>query len=192
MRFKKYNDSGELLYFLNKVKKECKPYLKLLSGRTPLYRSMNRIIVNMGQKNVRKNRIPMGTPSNVFPKINKWLQENGHVRRDRCVIARSEKNYLFGRPYIIFPISRINYTWVSAVDWNEDDVSGWNPYTLEDYFIHPNKETERFLKTHITTNKGFNIVYNKAYEIWFDCDKYYYMDYELWEINEDFIIKELK
>ena len=73
----------------------CKPYFNLLKNREPLFRSINTNLKDneIMLKKVRQDRRPLGTNSKVFKEINKWLEKNKHIRRDKSVIATSDLSY---------------------------------------------------------------------------------------------------
>jgi len=137
------------------IKKKCKPYLRLLKGKEPLYRGLhdisdakatqvedeedvliNRTDVGLGYgiKKVRKNRKPKGTPDKDFRLLNKWLDGNQHARRDKSISTTTDKLHvqLFGNNSWVFPIGKFDYSWVKSPDMNHTNkntgyfVSSWD------------------------------------------------------------------
>ena len=184
-----YDFKDDLISAVKLINDNCAYYLTLLKARTPLYRGMEKAKIDdlqVGKKKVRQNRKPLATGKKVFVKFNKWLRENKHVRRDKAVIATSDKGHvgLFGNPYFIFPIGKFDYTWIKAKDVNVSDKTGWKDMYVEDFFDPYYEEerkkgkygvlTEKEFSSYFTTNKDFDIAYNKGYEIWFSCKEYYF------------------
>ena len=174
------------------IKKDCKYYLNLTKNTGPFNRATheNSQPDEIIKKKTRQDRIPIGMGSDVFDGFNKWLQKNGHVRRDKAASASNSGPSLskFGNVYYFFPIGKFNYTWVKTKDINIDDrKAGWRQNEVDLFFF--NQETEykhqiptnkKFIElsikkfpTWFTTNKGIEIAYKNKYEIWFDCKKYY-------------------
>jgi hypothetical protein len=129
--------------------------------------------------------------SDTFKKLNKWLQDNNHVRRDKAVIAANIGDNIFqnmfGQVYYIFPIGKFNYTWLKSRDINMKDISsGWYEYAVDNFFIYGEKTFDsdykinlnKPFKEYFTTNKGIEKAWKEYYEIWFDCKEYYYFDSE--------------
>ena len=182
------------------IKQHCKQYLKLIKGKTPLYRGMNRFNMSIGIKDVRQNRMPRGMSIVSFKEFNKWLKKNKHITRDKSVIATSNKGNVkqFGYSYYIFPMGKFNYTWVLSKDINlNDKKTGWHANAVEDYQEKPktfdtDHETKlsRPFEQYFQTNHGFDIAYKKGYEIWFDCKKYVFVDNDdyWWDILQGVII----
>ena len=109
MRLKRYikEQSKEDIQDLNdKIHNDCQKYLKLIEGKIPLVRGMTGN-AEIGRKRVRKNRKPQGTDEETFEKFNKWLEENGHTRRDNSLITTSDLGTanFHGDPHYIFPIN---------------------------------------------------------------------------------------
>ena len=123
--------------------KDCAPYLNSISIKNKkdfnqnmikFYRGMKTKINNLEKVKVSK-RFSKGTIDFLFPVVNKWLKENGHVSRDLAVFATSDKDYteIFGSNIgIIFPIGKINYTFVKSNDFNNSDymINGWDSFAL--------------------------------------------------------------
>ena len=171
---------------INIIKRDCKYYLKLLKGKKPMVRGMKADIIDnndMTKKQVRQDRRPKGMSTRTANAFNKWLEENGHVRRDRSVFLTSGIDFIksmHGEPYYIFPIGKFNYTWVKAKDVNlTDGFTGWDAVYVEAYFRDDfNRDLidglDDFPKFFFT-NTGFDTAYNEKYEIWMDCKEYYFI-----------------
>lgn len=165
------------------IQKDCKYYLNITQGKYIFNRGML-YVDGLGKKKVRQDRKPRGMQSGVFEKFNKWLEKNGHVRRDKSVIARKDNNKrnMFGDNYYIFPIGKFNYTWVKAKDINMVDKTGWYSDAVDNFFTQGEKtfdndyriKLNKPFKEFFTTNKGIDIAWKNQYEIWFDCKEYYY------------------
>lgn len=196
MRLQQYiNENIE--HFLNKmssdiqkvIRKDCKKYLKLVKSTGPFFRG-SIVNFNFGEilkKNVRQDRHPQGTSDINFKRLNKWLDKNGHVRRDKAVSATSDEGNSmdFGVSYLFFPIGNFNYTWIKAFDVNLDDNStGWVQRNIDYFFDYDDeyylkmsdKDKKKFPKW-FTTNKGIKTAHNNGYEIWFDCKSYYLINW---------------
>jgi hypothetical protein len=177
------------------LENDCKPYFKLLKGKPPLFRAVSDMVPMNAflKKSVRQSRHPLGTDPTVFKRFNKWLRDNGHVRRDQAVSTTPKKDQFFGVPYYFFPLGKFSYTWVRSRDVNKTDPStGWNTWSVDIMFggskIPSDELSPETLKKHeeitfnfdkyFMTNKGFQIAYKKNYEIWFECKEYYLVNPE--------------
>lgn len=192
------------------IHKNCKQYLKLIKGLNPLYRGMD-APYDIGIKDVRKDRTPFGMNVDEALVLNHMLQKNGHARRDKSVMCTSDDDHLelFGHPYLIFPLDRIKkYTWFDGPDVNMEGHSGWTDSTIPAWVasvVGPNDWTdwsgnnvdhvldklEKPVEKFFTTNKGFNRAHKHGYEMWIECDKYYYVDTHLskWDKNKQMFVR---
>ncbi|MFW6046459.1 MAG: hypothetical protein ACOCP4_01565 [Candidatus Woesearchaeota archaeon] len=113
------------------------------------------------------------------------MAENGHNRRDQSVIGTSKYKDLniFGEPYFIFPIGDFSYTYVKALDFNDppstrnlsnDEVNIYDDFLTGNPAIITS-EVDAILKKLIVTDKNIKEAERHYYEIWFNCDKYYYI-----------------
>jgi hypothetical protein len=166
------------------IMKNCKHYLGLLRGKDPLVRGM-KIYVGEGglgvlwKRSVRQDRRSRMSGPKGRVVINKFLEEYGHVRRDKSVIASSKGRVEFKPWYRIYPIGRFDYSWVRSRDFNFDEGS-WPGDSLAWM------EQDELFKVlidqdgmgNIVTNKRFGVAYDKKYEIWMDCKEYYFTEYD--------------
>lgn len=176
------------------IEKDCKPYLKLIRGKIPLYRGSGtedkkRITEFLLMGKTRPKRTSKGLDSRIFKEFNRWLEEAGHVRKDKNVIIATssvENAEPWGILGYIFPIGKLNYTFIRSYDVNiQDNRTGWPGRTLlsqlfdvkSEYFWKSSGISPNF-DNYFSTNKNFNEAYNKGYEMWFKCDKYYFITYE--------------
>jgi hypothetical protein len=123
--------------------------------------------------------------------LNKWLESQGHARRDQSVICTSNPDHArdFGRPYYIFPIDPVSkYTWINTADVNIRGAMGWGSYTIEAWtssqingFDNISDMEKRVLgelqipfEDFFNTNNGYSFCHNKGFEMWIDCNEYYY------------------
>ena len=189
MRLLSYlNESPKLTKdkILAKIFDNCKPYLNLIgvkkledmyNSMPVFYRGDQTFNSDFKEMHVNPNRFPRGTIDSMFPIINKWLAANGHVTRDKCVIASSDLFHAedFGNPGVIFPIGNIKYSFVKSVDFNDNDyeISGWDSFAL---IWHLRKEL-------IKTTKRVIIVVYEGEE---------YLDNEALELISNSSINELK
>ena len=165
------------------ILKDCKSYLKLLGGKEPLFRGMfseHKGQLVFGERKTRAKRISLGgIPKELYDKVNDWLKENGHIRRDaHTVIGTSDEGHvkIFGTPTWMFPIGKVNYTWVESSDWNIPN-SKWRPQELFIDIRNNGEEVDmdKYNKL-LHTNKGFSTAYIKEDEIWFKTKSYYYIE----------------
>lgn len=177
--------------FNDNVKKYCKPYLRLIKGKEPLVRGMSpKGDQFIDVQNVRKNRIPFGMTDSEANALNNWLEQNGHNRRDKSVMCKNAKDpnklLLFGTSVCyIFPIGNISYTFIRADDANlEDKRTGWDYDAITDHLIAD--ENPNYLKLsfeeYFVTDRSFDDAYWNHYEIWINCDKYFYVNMSKLEI----------
>ena len=208
MRLQHYINEGidtdeDMINDLNGIlKNDCKPYLKLIKGKDPLYRGMyientlgNQILDttsrDVGIKNVRQDRNPKGTNKTTFKKMNTWLAGNQHNRRDDTVLCTTDDVWAsgFASLYYIFPIGKISYTWIDSKDFNRNSKeTGWrggapDMYMDNDERSNPYNPVLSKLKKpfpkYFHTDTDFNTPYKKGYEIWIKCDSYYYVYVDL-------------
>ncbi len=187
------------------IHKNCKQYLKLIGHRKPLFRGMDGN-PEVGIKDVRKDRQPFGMSNEEADFLNAWLQKNGHARRDKSVMCTSDGEHVdtFGEPYYIFPLDPITkYTWFWSQDMNVEGDAGWNWDTLYAWMkdqmgkaSNIQKSTLKKLKMpfedFFTTNKEFNYAYDHGYEMWIDCDKYYFVlagGWSKWDTVKKMVVK---
>ena len=181
------------------IHRDCKTYLNLIRGKAPLFRGLHTASHDIGIKDVRKDRESKGMGYELAKMFNKFLKDNGHSVRSQSVICTSDYNHSqkFGHPYYIFPLDPIKkYTWVEARDINIDFRStGWSDDTVEAWAAKKDgraNDHDKFIlkklmapfERNFHTNTGFNEAYSKRFEIWFECDKYYYMDTEYLEWDD--------
>lgn len=175
------------------IHKNCKKYLSLIKGREPLYRGMDNE-PSLGLKSVRKDRRPYGMTKLEAAHLNNWLEKDGHARRDRSIMATSNKDNvrMFGESYYVFPLDPIvKYTWVETADINLDDDQGWhsmmvpawivldggipkNTLMSDDYAQKVTKNLKKPFEDHFHTNEGWKTAVKKEYEMWIECNEYYF------------------
>jgi hypothetical protein len=186
------------------IHKNCKQYLKLIGHHKPLFRGMESEPY-IGIKDVRKDRKPYGMSSEEADYLNAWLQKNGHARRDQSVICTSDGDHvdIFGEPYYIFPLDHIaKYTWFHSPDMNMEGDAGWDYNTIMawklttngEYIVNSNilDRLKMPFEDFFTTNKEFNYAYDHGYEMWIDCDKYYYVmagGWCKWDVVKQMVVK---
>ena len=160
----------------DKIQQNCKQYLRLIQGKDPLFRGMD-MDDHYGKKKVRKNRMSQGMSDELFKEFNKWLEKNGHNRRDKSisVITDPEHAETFGRAYYVFPLDKMSYSFVKAMDINMDDPrTDWSPNLLRQH-LNVSEENNRDLGSFFFTDKGFDKAYKNNFEIWINSDSYYYI-----------------
>lgn len=176
------------------LKAECRPYINLCKreGIDRFYRGMGyQLPKTFGSKKVRKDRISKGMTQETFVILNDWLQKNGHVRRDKSISATTNIGHasFFGTSTIIYPVGKFRYTWIEAEDINyPDNRTKWDPEKLyraldisvphwDEWRI---KQTDEQIKKdfpkYFKTNSGIKIPWKRKFEIWFECNEYYYLD----------------
>lgn len=169
--------SNEISDFNDQIQQDCKEYLQLIKGKDPLFRGM-KTEDEYGKKKIRKNRKSRIMPSDLFEKFNKWLEENGHNRRDRSipVISDPSNAEIFGLAYYIFPIGKMSYSWIRANDINIDySRTGWGGFGAIRLYFEDNKDTTEGFKSYFFTDRGFDEAYKNNYEIWINCKEYYFI-----------------
>lgn len=178
-RFINYINEDEIdIHEINSlIQKDCKYYLNIIKNKYVFNRGM--FVEKFGKRKVRQDRIPQGTAESTFKIFNKWLESNGHTRRDKAVIARNEANDNandFGPLYYIFPIGKFKYTWIKAKDVNiADGKTGWGGSKSLDLFFEDSFDETRYIfENYFTTNKGIEEAWKNQYEIWFDCKEYHF------------------
>ena len=157
------------------IQKDCRYYLKLIGNLKPFKRLGVSTTTDgdmLLSNTVRQNRKPSGTFEDDFKKVNKWLKANGHVTRDKGLMARSNSDFGLTDQFYIWPIGKFNYTWIKAYDFNvEDDNTGWPGVGFGKTERSPADEV---MDKYITSNKGVRTAHKGKYEIWFDCKRFYF------------------
>ena len=123
------------------LKQECSQYLNETKGNW-FYRhiTLNKVDLNdLGYRGIRKNRRPLGMPIDTFKCFNKWLEKNGHVRRDQSISATSDINHQLmvkRNAFIIFLQDGYDYTWAKTTDINDSyPKTGWYGRIVDDMCI---------------------------------------------------------
>jgi len=170
--------------YLEKIRQHCGYYLALLDKNnivTPFYRGLsnNQLFIH---KKTRTNREPKGTNKEAFIEINDYLEDKGHVRRDRSIMGTSNKKWahFFGTPYMIFPAGKFDYSFIELTDFNSLKTYKKISQEARDFIKGeiPNNDNkiEKILieiEDTITTNKNIKLAYENYLEIWFNCKEYY-------------------
>jgi len=91
-----------------------------------------------------------------------------------------------------------NYTYIKYSDFNKLDFCELIPEKLRskivkfllfgEKFQKFNKEIENAFKILITKRNPY-IAWKTGYEIWFECDRYYYLDYRYSDVVNNEIMK---
>jgi hypothetical protein len=181
------------------LKKDCKSYLKMLGGSMPFMKGIREL---QGHGLVKKKTNEVRKTKGMFPstakRLNVWLKKNNHTTRDGSVIVSSDRERLnyFGTAYYVFPIGKVDYTWVESRDINlYDGRTGWGEMGVEIFFKNPDTFDDDY-KTRLRkpfgkyfhTNSGWKKAQNFGYETWFKCEEFYLLrsDYILFPelINE--------
>jgi len=176
MKFKTYLNEENIGIFNKNIQKDCQYYLNITKGIYMFKRGLQNQTKGYGVKSVRQDREPRGMNRWEFENLNKWLDENGHVRRDKAMIAANLKgsSSIFGPVYHVFPIGKFNYTWLWANDMNFNDSStNWKSYYVRE-FLKFGKEKVPEFEVYFHTNKGIKEAWINEYETWFDCKQYYF------------------
>lgn len=225
MKFLKYlnEETNEEYYqgWLKNLKEDCQPYLndiKKFGMKWPFWRGMNVSKHYPGTRNIRKDRFPKGMSEDKAEFLNNWLEEHGHLRRDKSVMATSSAKHTgkFGETCMIFPIGDYKFTYVKMDDinyYNHKDIYGAieTAYLLSDYnksFFKTIKTDKNKIKNsminiygedvvknmnkimndNFVSNKNLKEAYDEKWEIWFGGSQYYYFPFYSL-FKEDFIRK---
>jgi hypothetical protein len=202
MRLKRYiNEIEQIVPSVDVVAKillkDCKPYIRLLQskGIDGFYRGLGYPLDEVfGKKKVRMDREAKGMGAEVAKRLNEWLYEYGHVRRDKAISATRDLSHaaFFGVDTMIFPIGRFKYTWVYSPDINTPDKrTGWHPERIWRALDIPlsvigissvdwdlrdtDDQIKNTFRAYFITDEGIEIAWKNFYEIWFGCKEYYYV-----------------
>lgn len=203
MKFYKYLNEQtyikEAIEINDLIYSNCRPYLRLidqLDGKL-IKRGLD-VTESFGEKRVRKDRRPLGMSYDIFKLFNEWLEKNGHNRRDQSVSVSSNTNELFGKEYYFFPIGDFSYSWLESQDVNMDDRrTGWYMDAVAEFFDDPynfdrdiHYRLDKPFADYFHTDRGISRAYDKGFEMWFNCDMYYYVDpvYYEWDNKEKIFI----
>lgn len=176
------------------IKKDCKNYLKLLKGRVPLFRGMDVIQdYAVGLKRQRKNRKPRLMPKRSLVFIDEYLDKRLLASRKESMIATTDESRMqsFGnKRCFVFPKGIFQFAMVRSSDMNFTSIkTGWTPNDIHRYIFEYYKSTDKYEREELrikiyeildstidgNSQKAFNEAYRQQYEMWFDCDEYYYV-----------------
>lgn len=134
---------SEFIDTWNKVRKECKPFLRLLTtgnkNKELLYRGLKYGVGDVGVNTPRKDRKPLDTKAVMHKFFDELLEElYGWKARSEGVFASGSKSNAgsYGTTYIIFPVGKIEYLWSKGVS---DSYSGVSVTSLSSTFYNHNK-----------------------------------------------------
>ena len=212
MRLTQYINESEIAetyakIMVDRITKNCKPYLKLLKGREPIKRGMDSgdfiwspgSTKEAGLKKVRQDRLSKaGIDQEVYRKINIWLKDHKGAQRDKSVIGVTKPGShafsWFGPQHWIWPTGNFKYTFVESHDFNSSsrnwELSKFTAFIKWHYPAREEMEWQTKVNGEVTKtshykpidyfhiNKDFDLAYNKGYEIWFECKTYYYVKVE--------------
>lgn len=186
------NDPDQPKEIATLLKRDCSYYMGVHRDfkKMPLYKGLvvgsasGFDIGDVGIKNTRVNRTPKGMDMERFKAFNKWLELKGHVKRDNSISLTSvmKNTFMFGTPYMVFPIGRFDYTWVKSRDVNLNDQS--TKWDIDDLYImlrrmatgkDVDKELVSKVEKFFHTNKGIGDAIYGGYEIWMNPKQYYIM-----------------
>lgn len=193
---------------VNILNERCSYYIKLLKSngiKTPFLRGFYTNIRDnyiLARKSVRQDRRSQGMFVTEYKNLNNFLEESGHVRRDKSVIFSSDYHRAveFGIPHFMFPEGKFNYTWIYSGDINiprlfhtpsdanslKTFLEGYNLFKKHDFDVRelekintyddiPYSKILKDVEKLFVTNKNIRECHIKKYEIWFDCKNFYFM-----------------
>jgi hypothetical protein len=205
MRLKEFiNESYELDELNDLIHRNCKPYLSLIGTHKPIMRGMEYVDDDLGIKNVRKDRRPLGMQKADANILNDWLEKNGHCRRDRSVLCSYNDSNVsnFGVVYYIFPIGSFRYSWVESRDINGSySATGWDGNSVEAWIDSQSGEPSKISKSILSrmkipfekyfhTDEGFSEMMNNRYECWIECKQYYNAIMSLYSWEDKRLVKD--
>lgn len=190
---------------------DCKPYLQLMKKTgmiEPLFRSHNvqgGIMDNeIHAFSTIKDRKPKGMDKKTFDAFNKWLQKNGHARRDKSISTTPLREIALdhGSPRHVWPMGKFKYTYIlGAGDINSGSQVSYN-YGTEYTEYHPefiyrmifseNKEDKEHARDIIEKNissTNFKKGVSSGSEIWIECDNFYITSTAAWDGLREFYKK---
>ena len=172
------------------IKRNCKPYLKLLKGRTPLFRGMEKMSNPVGIKKQRKDRTTKLMTKNLLTIVNKYLKEKNLPLRTESMICTSDenraRNFFGSNTYFVFPKDNFKFAMVRSSDINFSSSNfKWDVTELSHMAFKYSVEQDDEIYNKIismldygldgNSQKAFDEAYEKKYEMWFDCNEYYYV-----------------
>lgn len=169
------------------IKRNCKPYLKLLKKREPLFRAMQFYDGNIGLWKVRKNRNPKMMTNDLFKILNQYLKKRELPLRSKSMICTSDEHHtrtFGGDTFFVFPKGNFKFAMVKSNDINYSrsmwDLSELSKLAFEYLKYKDNNDLDRLytlfdISIDGNSQKAFDEAYKNGYEMWFDCDSYYYV-----------------
>lgn len=145
MRFKEYlneQNDGNIKEILEKIKKDCQPFLKDLKKASPLddlLYSGRKKSESAFKGTVRKNRNPKDTPLDVHNWLDNWFEENFGIKaRSNSIITTGDSDVAkgYGNLYVIFPIGNYEIIWSPRINdlytklYYESDIA-WGIITTD-------------------------------------------------------------
>jgi len=150
------------------IEKNCSKYLKETKGNWFVRQINDNDVIfqknELGYRQIRKNRRPQGMNKTLFDWFNKWLQKNGHVRRDQSVPMTSDrKHILIVNPMICFIEGNYDYTWAATSDINDNYLhkTKWYNNIVSDMYNIDNNTPEAVVGPQNMYNQLYNL-YSKS------------------------------
>jgi hypothetical protein len=188
MKFQNYvvEEQKGLAYYIPKIQKECKPFLKQIKGAAGTLTRHQKAIGPVFKKTTRKNRRPLDTPLKFHTLLDNWFKENFGWK------ARSSGLFCWGTPFpllasgwMVFPAGNFKYVWSSKIkdlyqyfmmEIDKGDILTEYEDVFDDFI-------DKFANTYIDKNLKKAVVSRK--EIMIDCNYSYLIRQELIEpVNE--------
>lgn len=194
MRFKNYLNEEDIESLIEKLEKDCKPFLEKV-------KNLNNILVRQSKKapkglydlkTVHINRNPRDTPIFLHKKIDNYLEKkygwkarsNGLFCWSTKKLSKVEKN---PRVALVFPIGNFDFLWnpeVSDLYQLLVDISLDLHYRRPEH-LDKDKDFEKLWNALLEdktldeyTNKNLEKALQTENEIIINCDRYYYVNME--------------
>jgi len=174
---------------LDKLKTDCKPFLKELNKGGFLYRGTNKNFKDIEKMVPRTDRLPLGTDMDVHIFLDKLFKKKfGWKVRSEGVFVNPNvyETTQYGRPYFFFPIGKYKYVWSPDVNdltiYIEDEMEdAWaeyhDEYGYEDEWDEEPEEDEpdeeKMMKRTVDSYISKGLINNKRNEMAFKCKSYY-------------------
>ena len=198
---------GDEMAFIEAVREDCKPYLKLVKGRK-LYRGINNTDnTGMLKKKVRDDRNPRDIPKEVHNYIDIELNKIfGWKPRSNGLFTTANRKdaNIYGNLFVVFPIGTVKYIWSRETEdlfrWLDIHFdmfftfhsflkSGWRNVTDMEKrdFLSDISKKNGLIDSY--TNKGIQDAIKLRYEIVFNCKEYYALSDKRKFAGDDVVLK---
>lgn len=183
MRAKKMDPNAIVMGFVNKIVRDCQPYLGQVSNPLAMYRGMDIEEGSMIQSVVPLNsRTPRGMSEQMYMALNhEFTEEFGEPFRNAAFCTGDlDHTEVFGDTAVVFPIGIFTFLWSERVEDMNYEISDFEmELTDEDYDAE--FDVFEFIDQRVAgryTDENLDAAVKSGNEIMIRSQSYYAMDYK--------------